>query len=191
MPVPNTVDTTGRHNQSSRRIKLAITILCLYIALLLAAGAMFLGNQFIPHFIWVTLAYGMILCPLNIAFAKKTQKYIYRRIHRLVYADEELTVTPGELPAARRAVITIPWVAAGRDLLAWTVSTLIYCFLICLPYIKFVHDSAFPVDQKFWAHAFIMLAFPFAPLAHDGGTAGIISGCHHFLCAIFLPRRRV
>ena len=125
---------------------------------------MFLGNQFIPHFIWVTLAYGMILCPLNIAFAKKTQKYIYRRIHRLVYADEELTVTPGELPAARRAVITIPWVAAGRDLLAWTVSTLIYCFLICLPYIKFVHDSAFPADQKFWAHAFVMLAFPFAPL---------------------------
>jgi tRNA A-37 threonylcarbamoyl transferase component Bud32 len=125
---------------------------------------MFLGKDFIPHFIWITLAYGMVLCPLNIIFAKKTQKYIYRRIHRLVYADEELTVSPGELPAARRAVITIPWVAAGRDLLAWTISTLVYCFLILRPYIKYMHDSAFPLDSRYWGHAFVMLAFPFAPL---------------------------
>ena len=59
---------------------------------------MFLGTEFFSHFLWITVLYGLLLCPFNMYVAKVTQKRFYRRIHRLVYADEELTLGPGELP---------------------------------------------------------------------------------------------
>jgi len=186
---------------------LAVTILCLYLALQMAAGAMFLGMGFVKHFFWITIAYGIFLCPWNMVLAKKTQKYIYRRIHRLVYADEELTLEPGELPAARRAVLTIPWVAAGRDVLAWTLSIIFYCFCVLRPYVIYMqnagHPTNFPSDVQFWTGAFFLLAFPFAPLvlmaallAYSAATTSYTQfffregEYEHYLLALSPVRRR-
>ena len=96
--------------------------------------------------------------------AKVTQKRFYRRIHRLVYADDELTLGPGELPEARQAVLALPWFATIRELTGWIVTNFIYCFAVLRPFALVTHDKVFPVSLGYWFKAFLLLTFPFAPL---------------------------
>jgi tRNA A-37 threonylcarbamoyl transferase component Bud32 len=158
------VQDQTRRSKAKLRVKLALTILSLYLSLLTSAEWVFLGKNFVLHFIWITLAYGGFLCPLNVLIAKKTQRHFYKRIHRIVYATDELTLVPGELPAVRRAVVALPWYAAARDLMGWIVTNFIYCFCLLRPWVMITHDSAFPSDSFFWLKAFVLLTFPFAPL---------------------------
>lgn len=150
--------------KSKARIQLALTIMSIYLALITADEFIFIGKQFVSTFLWLTVAYGLFLCPSNAFLARKTQKHLFKRIHRIVFADDDATLAPGELPAVRRAVIALPWYAATRETCAWILSMVFYCFVLCPLFVQITGNKAFPVDLAYWVKPFLLITFPFVPI---------------------------
>jgi serine/threonine-protein kinase len=146
----------------SKRLRLAGMVFCLYFVLLICAGGLFLGKDFVPRFFWITIVYGLSLGLLNVFIAKQTQRYIYGHIHRLAYHPEEISLSPGDLKKAKADVLTIPWVAATRDLITWIINGFVYTLFVLTSYARFTHDDYFTRHDPI--NAFFLIAFPLSPL---------------------------
>lgn len=153
-----------RSKKTRSRIMLTSVFVGLYLALNCAAFSMLVSNEFIPHFFWISLAYAMLLIFPDVWTSRKLQKFLFKRIHKLVYADEAVIIAPGELPAARRSVISIPWVASARNLISWLISNFLFCMVVLPWYVMLTHDPLFPSSATYWFSAYLHVALWFAPL---------------------------
>lgn len=185
-----------------KRWRLAGIIFCLYYGLLLSAGGMFIGADFIPRFFWITGFYGLFVGMVMLWVSKTTQKYIFGHVHRLVSAPEESNLSPGDLKRAKSAVLTIPWVAAGRDTIAWFINAFVYVCVVLNLYCKYTKSNYLPNDALL--KDFLLVAFPLFPLVMVTGLLAYSAATHRYIqyffregeyekfkLALTPPRRRI